>query len=72
MVCPNPSQETRVPGPGRESPFEHYCGAEYERILEIAREMMREHTAIDEELAETLARRIAAAHADSVYKRLSD
>jgi hypothetical protein len=60
-----------VPGPGGETAFQQYCGAEYERILALTLEMIRANTEIDDERAETLSRKIAAAHADAVYGRLA-
>jgi hypothetical protein len=60
-----------VPGPGPETAFQKFCGAEYERVFGIARGMLRESTGIDAGRAEELARKIAATHADTLYARLS-
>lgn len=60
-----------MPGPGPETAFQKFCGAEYERVLEIARGMMRESTRISGEEREEFARRIAAAHSDALYERLT-
>ena len=60
-----------VPGPGPETPFQKFCGAEYERVFAIARGMIRENTRLDGDRAEELARKVAAAHADMLYARLT-
>jgi len=61
-----------VPGPGGESGFQQYCGAEYERVYALALEMIRANTAISGDSAEALSRKIAAAHADRLYAKLTD
>jgi len=61
-----------VPGPGKESAFQQYCGAEYERVLGLALTVIHANTEIEDELAETLARKVAAAQADALYRRLSE
>ena len=66
-----PFGEDVVPGPGPETAFQQFCGAEYERVLGIARGMIRDSTGIDAGRAEELARKIAAAHADTLYARLT-
>jgi hypothetical protein len=63
--------EVVVPGPGPETAFQKFCGAEYERVFEIARRMIRESTRITAAECEALARRIAAAHSDALYERLT-
>jgi hypothetical protein len=60
-----------VPGPGPETAFQKFCGAEYERVFEIAHRMIRDSTGIDGDRAEEMARKIAAAHADALYARLT-
>jgi hypothetical protein len=59
-----------LPGPGPETAIQKFCGAEYERVLAIALRTIRDSTAIEDERAEALARKIAAAHADALYLRL--
>lgn len=59
-----------MPGPGPETAIQKFCGAEYERVLDIARRTIRDSTAIDDDLAERFARKIAAAHGDALYQRL--
>ena len=61
-----------MPGPGSESAFQKYCGAEYERVYALALEMIHANTAIEGDLAETMARKLAAAHADMLYGKLTD
>lgn len=61
-----------MPGPGGESGFQQYCGAEYERVYALALEMIRANTALSEDRAEALSRKIAAAHADKLYAKLTD
>jgi hypothetical protein len=61
-----------VPGPGGETGFQQYCGAEYERVYALALEMIRANTAISGDSAEALSRKIAAAHADRLYAKLTD
>jgi len=60
-----------MPGPGRETAFESYWGAEYERVLGLALALIHGNTLIDGELAERLARKIAHAHANAIHRRLS-
>ena len=60
-----------MPGPGPETAFQKFCGAEYERVFGIALGMIRDSTGIDAGRAEELARKIAAAHADTLYARLT-
>lgn len=60
-----------MPGPGSETSFQKFCGAEYERVFEIARGMIRESTRISADQGEQLARRIAAAHSDALYEHLT-
>jgi hypothetical protein len=64
-------EKQAVPGPGHESGFQSYCGAEYERVYALALETIRANTAIDGERAEALSRKIAAAHADKLYGELT-
>lgn len=61
-----------MPGPGSETAFQKFCGAEYERVFEIALGMIRESTRLAADQAGELARRIAAAHADALYAHLTD
>lgn len=61
-----------MPGPGGESGFQQYCGAEYERVYALAMEMIRANTALSRDRAEALSRKIAAAHADRLYAKLMD
>lgn len=61
-----------MPGPGDQTAYQSYCGAEYERVYALFVEMIDRHTEIPSELAATLACRIAAGHADTVYDRLID
>ena len=60
-----------MPGPGHQTAFQKFCGAEYDRVFAIARRMIRESTGLDADQTEELARRIAAAHADALYARLT-
>lgn len=60
-----------MPGPGPETAFQKFCGAEYERVFEIAHRMIRDSTGIDGDRAEEMARKIASAHADTLYARLT-
>ena len=60
-----------MPGPGHESGFQSYCGAEYERVYALVLETIRANTAIDADGAESLSRKIAAAHADTLYWQLT-
>lgn len=66
------TEEQTVPGPGGESEFQKYCGAEYQRVYALVLETIRANTAIDMDSAETLSRQIAAAHADRLYWKLTD
>ena len=60
-----------MPGPGPETAFQKYCGAEYERVFQIARRMIGDVTRLPADQGEELARRIAAAHADALYEQLT-
>lgn len=59
-----------MPGPGPETAIQKFCGAEYERVFAIAHRMILDSTGIDADRAEKLARKIAAAHSDSLYEQL--
>ncbi len=59
-----------MPGPGGESVFQKYCGAEYQRVYALVLETIRANAAIDMDTAETLSRQIAAA--DRLYWKLTD
>ncbi|HJU85879.1 MAG TPA: hypothetical protein VJ788_00735 [Gemmatimonadota bacterium] len=61
-----------MPGPGPETPFQKFCGTEFERVFEIARRMIRDSTRLTADEGEELARRIAAAHADALYAHLTE
>lgn len=61
-----------MPGPGPETAFQKFCGAEYERVFEIARRMIRDSTRLPADRGEELARRIAAAHSDALYEHLTE
>ncbi len=61
-----------MPGPGTETAFQKFCGAEYERVFTIVQRMILDSTRIDTDQAEALARRIAAAHADALYEHLTE
>lgn len=60
-----------MPGPGPETAFQKFCGAEFERVFAIARRMIRDSTRLDADRGEELARKIAAAHADALYAQLT-
>ena len=67
-----PRRTRVVPGPGDQTAYQSYCGAEYERVFSFFVDLIERHTAIPSDLANTLARRIATGHADTVYQRLID
>jgi hypothetical protein len=69
----NPATEKKaVPGPGPETAFQKFCGAEYERVFEIAHRMIRDSTRLTADQGAELARRIAAAHSDALYAHLTE
>lgn len=61
-----------MPGPGPETAIQQFCRVEHQRVFEIAHRMIRDSTGIDADRAEDLARTIASAHSDALYRRLGE